>query len=33
MFLEGYGPALLAGTVQTIQLSLLSLLVAFGAGG
>ena len=32
MFLEGYGPVLLAGTVQTIQLSLLSLLVSFVLG-
>ena len=32
MFLEGYGPLLLAGTWQTIQLSLLSLLVSFVLG-
>jgi len=32
MFLQGYGPALLAGTWQTIQLSLLSLLVSFVLG-
>lgn len=32
MFLQGYGPVLLAGTWQTIQLSLLSLLVAFVLG-
>ena len=32
MFLQGYGPALLAGTLQTIQLALLSLLVSFVLG-
>jgi len=32
MFLQGYGPVLLAGTWQTIQLSLLSLLVSFVLG-
>ena len=32
MFLQGYGPALIAGTWQTIQLSLLSLLVSFVLG-
>ncbi|WP_322999500.1 ABC transporter permease [Castellaniella sp.] len=32
MFLNGYGPLLLAGTWVTIQLALLSLLVALGLG-
>jgi len=32
MFLQGYGPVLLAGTWQTIQLALLSLLVSFLLG-
>jgi histidine transport system permease protein len=32
MFLQGYGPVLLAGTSQTIQLALLSLLVSFVLG-
>ena len=32
MFLQGYGPLILAGTWQTVKLSLLSLALAFVLG-